>query len=67
MYRGQIWAYEEPENNLEIGSAVQLADELHALSRAGTAQILLTTHSPAFYDLAQREKEIALNFVLLPL
>ncbi|WP_176599275.1 AAA family ATPase [Sphingobium sp. 15-1] len=58
-----IWAYEEPENNLEIGSAVQLADELHALAEAGTAQILLTTHSPAFYDLGQREKAIALNFV----
>lgn len=58
-----IWAYEEPENNLEIGSAVQLADELHALAQSGTAQILLTTHSPAFYDLGQREDEIALNFV----
>lgn len=58
-----IWAYEEPENNLEIGSAVQLADELHLLARAGTAQILLTTHSPAFYDLGQREEEIALHFV----
>lgn len=58
-----IWAYEEPENNLEIASAVQLADELHALSKSGTAQILLTTHSPAFYDLAQREQDIALNFV----
>lgn len=58
-----IWAYEEPENNLEIGSAVQLADELHALTKSGTAQILLTTHSPAFYDLGQREELIALNFV----
>jgi hypothetical protein len=58
-----IWAYEEPENNLEIGSAVQLADELHALTQSGTAQILLTTHSPAFYDLGQREDEIALHFV----
>lgn len=58
-----IWAYEEPENNLEFGSAVQLADELYALARSGTAQILLTTHSPAFYDLGQREDEIALNFV----
>ncbi|AWC25838.1 putative ATPase (plasmid) [Aminobacter sp. MSH1] len=58
-----IWAYEEPENNLEIGSAVQLADELHSLARAGTAQIMLTTHSPAFYDLGQRESEVALNFV----
>lgn len=58
-----IWAYEEPENNLEIGSAVQLADELHALAKSGTAQILLTTHSPAFYDLGQREEAISLNFV----
>jgi len=58
-----IWAYEEPENNLEMGSAVQLADELHELAKSGTAQILLTTHSPAFYDLGQRESAIALNFV----
>lgn len=58
-----IWAYEEPENNLEIASAVQLADELHALARACTAQILLTTHSPAFYDLGQREADVALNYV----
>lgn len=58
-----IWAYEEPENNLEIGSAVQLADELHELSKAATAQILLTTHSPAFYDLGQRESDIVLHFV----
>ena len=59
-----IWAYEEPENNLEIGSAVQLADELQKLSESGTAQILLTTHSPAFYDLGQREEGIELNFVV---
>jgi len=58
-----IWAYEEPENNLEIGSAVQLADELRQLAKAGTAQILLTTHSPAFYDLGQQNNEIALHFV----
>lgn len=58
-----VWAYEEPENNLEIGSAVQLADELNALAKSGTAQILLTTHSPAFYDLGQQDKKIALHFV----
>ncbi|MCC5611721.1 ATP-binding protein, partial [Nostoc sp. CHAB 5834] len=58
-----IWAYEEPENNLEIGSAVQLADELYSLAKSGTAQIILTTHSPAFYDLGQRESDVALNFV----
>lgn len=58
-----IWAYEEPENNLEFASAIQLADELLSLSRANTAQILLTTHSPAFYDLGQREEDVQLNFV----
>lgn len=58
-----IWAYEEPENNLEFGSAVQLADELYNLAKEETAQILLTTHSPAFYDLGQRDKWVALNFV----
>ncbi|MBY5401046.1 ATP-dependent nuclease [Rhizobium leguminosarum] len=58
-----IWAYEEPENNLEIASAVQLADEIHALANGGTAQILITTHSPAFYDLGQRESSVALNFI----
>jgi energy-coupling factor transporter ATP-binding protein EcfA2 len=58
-----IWAYEEPENNLEIASAVQLADELLLLANAGTAQILLTTHSPAFYDLGQREEDVSLSYV----
>jgi energy-coupling factor transporter ATP-binding protein EcfA2 len=58
-----IWAYEEPENNLEMASAVQLADELDQLAMLGTAQILLTTHSPAFYDLGQREERVELNFV----
>jgi hypothetical protein len=58
-----IWAYEEPENNLEIASAVQLADELLLLANAGTAQILLTTHSPAFYDLGLREDRVSLNYV----
>jgi hypothetical protein len=61
-----IWAYEEPENNLEIASAVQLADELHELANAGTAQVLLTTHSPAFYDLAQREEDVTLHYVTRP-
>lgn len=52
-----IWAYEEPENNLELASAVQLADELMAVAASNSAQVLLTTHSPAFYDLGRREKK----------
>jgi hypothetical protein len=50
-----IWAYEEPENNLEFTSAVQLGDQLAGFARSGVAQILLTTHSPVFYDLASDE------------
>lgn len=47
-----IWAYEEPENNLEFKSAVQLGDQLKGFAASDVAQILLTTHSPVFYDLA---------------
>lgn len=50
-----IWAYEEPENNLEFTSAVQLGDQLAGFARSGVAQILLTTHSPVFYDLASTD------------
>lgn len=47
-----IWAYEEPENNLEFTNAVELAMQLSEYASPETAQILLTTHSPVFYDLA---------------
>ncbi len=46
-----IWAYEEPENNLEFSSAVELAIQLADFAARGVAQILLTTHFPVFYDL----------------
>lgn len=48
-----IWAYEEPENNLEFASAVELGVELSNFAESGVAQILLTTHSPVFYDLGE--------------
>lgn len=48
-----IWAYEEPENNLEFASAVELGAELSTFSDNNVAQILLTTHSPVFYDLGE--------------
>jgi hypothetical protein len=59
-----IWAYEEPENNLEFAGAIQLADELLQYAYEGTAQILLTTHSPAFYDLGTRNEDVALHHVV---
>lgn len=46
-----IWAYEEPENNLEFTNAVELAAQLASFAKSDVAQILLTTHSPVFYDL----------------
>ncbi|VAW22758.1 hypothetical protein MNBD_ALPHA12-1927 [hydrothermal vent metagenome] len=58
-----IWGYEEPENNLEFSNAIELADELVSLVGAEVAQILLTTHSPVFYDLAEKDETIHLHFV----
>lgn len=58
-----IWAYEEPENNLEFRSAVQLAGEISSLAKNGTANILLTTHSPVFYDIADKDEDISLHHV----
>ncbi|MGN7754691.1 ATP-dependent nuclease [Sinorhizobium sp. 22678] len=48
-----VWAYEEPENNLEFSSAVELGVQLSEFATNGIAQILLTTHSPVFYDLGE--------------
>ena len=44
-----IWGYEEPENNLEMGVASEHAQKFQEYSRH--IQILITTHSPAFYNL----------------
>lgn len=58
-----IWGYEEPENNLEFANAIELADELIGYANEGVAQILLTTHSPIFYDLAERDDTILMHHV----
>ena len=44
-----IWGFEEPENNLEMRFAFELAQTLQSYSK--DIQILVTTHSPAFYAL----------------
>ena len=51
-----IWGYEEPENNLELASCVALADQLGRFVNGGISQILLTTHSPVFYNLGSSKK-----------
>jgi hypothetical protein len=51
-----IWGYEEPENNLELTKAFGLAKEFSEYST--DVQILLTTHSPAFYQLHSSDAKI---------
>lgn len=46
-----IWGYEEPENNLEISSCIELADQLSGYLSDGISQMFLTTHSPVIYNL----------------
>ena len=50
-----IWGFEEPENNLELRYAFQLADRFKQYS--SDIQIFLTTHSPAFYALDQTDND----------
>ena len=49
--RHHIWAYEEPENSLELGRAFELAEQFNSEFSTDN-QIYMTTHSPAFYDLS---------------
>lgn len=42
-----IWGFEEPENGVEYLSSFEMAQEFY--SYINDCQILLTTHSPAFY------------------
>ena len=49
-----IWGVEDPENNLEIGAAQEVADDFSnymSSTSANLHQIFLTTHSPVFYSL----------------
>lgn len=44
-----IWGLEEPENSLSINSALSMADRLLKIASEGNSQVIITTHSPAFY------------------
>ena len=48
-----IWGFEEPENNLELKYAYELAESFKVYSK--DIQILVTTHSPAFYALDTKD------------
>ncbi|PPJ46566.1 DUF2813 domain-containing protein [Rhizobium sp. KAs_5_22] len=46
--KSNIWAYEEPENSLELSNAFELAEQfVNEFSEKN--QIFITSHSPAFY------------------
>jgi energy-coupling factor transporter ATP-binding protein EcfA2 len=51
LYSSFVWGYEEPENNIEIGQAYKFAKTF--VQHAKKQQIILTTHSPAFYSLPE--------------
>lgn len=51
-----IWGFEEPENNLELSKQIDVASEFKEYSRS--IQILVTTHSPAFYGKAKEEGRV---------
>lgn len=48
-----IWGFEEPENSIEYSKAQRLANDFTE-EFTQTAQIFLTTHSPAFIKLRER-------------
>lgn len=51
-----IWAYEEPENNLEMRRAYETSSLFQRLAAGNTTQILLTTHSPIFFNMEGTEE-----------
>lgn len=52
-----IWAYEEPENNLEFRRAQELANAFYKLAEDDLSQVLLTTHSPIFYNMHENKND----------
>lgn len=50
-----IWGYEEPENNLELAKQMEEAEEFFRCS--DSIQVLLTTHSPAFYGVTKVQEK----------
>lgn len=53
-----IWGFEEPENNLELVRQVEAAQEFKSYS--DSIQILISTHSPAFYGMAKLSGKISI-------
>jgi AAA ATPase domain len=55
-----IWGFEEPENNVEMSSAFEMAAQfVDLIADADHFQLFFTTHSPIFYRLDQHRPEAA--------
>ncbi len=52
-----IWGYEEPENNLEITSCIELMNEIFLYIGRNISQCIATTHSPAIYNVVKENQE----------
>jgi len=55
-----IWGFEEPENNLELAKQVEVANEFAEYS--SEIQIIVSTHSPAFYKVAKESEFGSVQF-----
>jgi AAA15 family ATPase/GTPase len=53
----QIWGFEEPENNVEFSSCFALNKQFIDAAK-NNIQIILTTHSPAIYNIGQGVEKI---------
>ncbi len=58
--RGLLLLVEEPEIYLHPQMCRKMRDVLIEIARSGTAQVICTTHSPVFLDLADRHDGIAI-------
>jgi predicted ATPase len=53
-----IWGFEEPENNVEMSSCFEMANELFEIvENNDNHQLFLTTHSPVFYGMNKKDEE----------
>lgn len=53
LYDHFIWGYEEPENNVELTACFLLAEDF-SQRYSKLHQIIISTHSPAFYGVPER-------------
>lgn len=58
--RGTLLLIEEPEIYMHPQMCRKMRDVLLSIAKSGTAQVICTTHSPVFLDLADRHDGIAM-------